>query len=265
MVGESKTLRVTVCELSNDPAIIERDWGALVTHVRSESSDLVLLPEMPFHPWVAQTKNADPAIWQAAVEAHDRWMSRLAELAPATVVSSRPVTHQGKRLNEGYVWSAASGYRAVHHKVYLPDEVDFWEASWYQRGAGEFTVVQSGAARLGFLICTELWFSAHARDYARQGIHLLVCPRATPLATVDKWIAGARTAAVVSGAFCLSSNFGGSEPDGIAWAGAGWIIEPEEGAVLGVTSPQEPLLTLEIDLDVADAAKHTYPRYVPDL
>jgi N-carbamoylputrescine amidase len=265
MVGGSKTLRVTVCELSNDPARIERDWGALVAHAKSESSDLVLLPEMPFHPWVAETKNADPAIWQAAVEAHDRWMSRLAELAPATVVSSRPVTHQGKRLNEGYVWNAASGYRAVHHKVYVPDEKDFWEASWYQRGAGEFTVVESGAARIGFLICTELWFNAHARDYARKGTHLLVCPRATPLATVEKWIAGARTAAVVSGAFCLSSNFGGSEPGGIEWAGTGWIIEPEEGEVLGVTSPQQPLLTLDIDLAVADAAKHTYPRYVPEL
>jgi N-carbamoylputrescine amidase len=261
----AQTLRVTVCELSNNPAQLERDWKALVAHATSEASDLVLLPEMPFYPWVAQKKDADPQRWRAAVEEHDRWLSRLAELNPATVVSARPVILDGKHLNEGYLWNATSGYQTVHHKAYLPNEENFWEASWYERGAGEFRVVRCGEARLGFLICTELWFGAHARDYAAQGIHLLVSPRATPLATVDKWIAGARTAAVVSGAFCLSSNFGGSEPGGVEWAGTGWIIEPEEGAVLGVTSQQQPFLTLDIDVAIADAAKSTYPRYVPDL
>jgi N-carbamoylputrescine amidase len=102
----------------------------------------------------------------------------------------------------------------------------------------------------------------HAREYARQDVHLLLCPRATLAPSVDKWIAGGRTAAVVSGAFCLSSNFGGD--DGLQWGGNGWIIEPEGGNILGLTSPENPFLTLEIDLGVAEAAKQTYPRYVLD-
>jgi N-carbamoylputrescine amidase len=48
------------------------------------------------------------------------------------------------------------------------------------------------------------------------------------------------------------------------WGGSGWIIEPEEGKVLGVTTREQPFLTLEIDISVAEAAKHTYPRYVLD-
>jgi N-carbamoylputrescine amidase len=256
-------MKVTVCELRNDPKELIQDWVELVAHTKSEASDLVLLPEMAFHPWVAATREVDPAVWDAAVAAHDRWLPRLAEMAPTTVVGTRPVIQGGKRLNQGFIWDAKNGYRAVHAKYYLPDEAGFWEATWYDRGDREFAVAHCGGAWAGFLICTELWFSAHARDYAKQGVQLLVCPRATPLASVDKWIAGGRTAAVVSGAFCLSSNFSG-EGGGVAWGGGGWIVEPEEGGVLGVTSRAQPFLTLEIDVGVADMAKRTYPRYVLD-
>jgi N-carbamoylputrescine amidase len=81
---------------------------------------------------------------------------------------------------------------------------------------------------------------------------------------VDKWIAGGRAAAVVSGAFCLSSNLKGPNTESIAFGGAGWIIEPEEGSVLAVTSRDKPFLTVEIDLEHADKAKRTCPRYVSD-
>ncbi|UCH98003.1 MAG: carbon-nitrogen hydrolase family protein, partial [Candidatus Aminicenantes bacterium] len=171
---------------------------------------------------------------------------------------------KGKRLNEGFTWEAETGYQAAHVKYYLPDEEGFWEATWYERGNREFLVTQTGRARIGFLICTELWFNAHARCYGKQGIHILVCPRATPKSTTDKWVAGGRTAAVVSGAFCLSANFGHSTSHNVQWGGTGWIIEPGEGNVLALTSPQQPFVTLEIDLNAAEQAKHTYPRYVLD-
>ena len=117
---------------------------------------------------------------------------------------------------------------------------------------------------VGFLICTEFWFFEHAREYSKQDIHLLVCPRVTPKRSVDKWIAGGQAAAVVSGAFCLSSNLNGPNTESIAFGGAGWVIEPEERSVLGVTSPKNPFLTIDIDLEKAEKAKCTYPRYVSD-
>lgn len=36
-------MKVTVCELRNDPIGLEQDWEKLVEHVLSEKSDLVLL------------------------------------------------------------------------------------------------------------------------------------------------------------------------------------------------------------------------------
>ncbi|MCP4625673.1 MAG: hypothetical protein GY850_19465 [bacterium] len=62
----------------------------------------------------------------------------------------------------------------------------------------------------------------------------------------------------------MSSNFCGHSIEGSEFGGTGWVIEPEEGNVLGTTSPDQPFLTVEIDLEVARNAKHTYPRYVKE-
>jgi N-carbamoylputrescine amidase len=257
-------MKATVCELRNDPAGLEQDWEALVSHVQLHASELVLLPEMAFSPWLAATNQVDARKWAAAVDAHDRWLARVPELAPAVVLGTRPILKQNQRLNEGFIWEPACGYQPVHHKYYLPDEPGFWEATWYERGEGDFSCVQIGALKIGFMICTELWFYQHARAYSKEKVHLVVTPRATPAGTPDKWVAGGRTASVVSGAYSLSSNFSGTAGNPLGWGGTGWIVEPQEGALLGITSQEKPFLTLELDLDLADRAKTSYPRDVKD-
>ena len=264
-------MRVTVCELHNEPAGLERDWVALQSHVKAERSDLVLLPEMPFYPWLAARSTRDDQAWQAAVQTHTHWLGRLHDLSPAAVLGTRPVVRGTNRLNESFLWCESTGLRAAHAKYYLPDEHGFWEASWYQRGGKTFDTIDFKVASsagpqvtIGFLICTEIWFTEHARHYGQQGAHVIACPRATPVYSSDKWIAAGRVAAVVSGAYGISSNFrdhGQHEP---RWAGCGWIIHPQEGDVIGVTSAEEPFLTVELDLQEAVSAKQTYPRYVPE-
>jgi N-carbamoylputrescine amidase len=251
-------LLVTVCELNDDPALFAGEWDRLVEHVKKTGSQMVLLPEMPFDAWFATTRQFDPPVWEKVVSAHERWLRRLKELAPAVVVATRPINSGQKRINEGFVWDLTNDYRSAHQKYYLPDEEGFWEAKWYQRSEGEFKPIECGTVKLGFLICTEMWFMQHARAYGKVGIHLLVSPRASGYHTVDKWVAGGRAAAVIAGAFSLSSNHYDPQKD---LGGGGWVIGPE-GQVLGLTSQKEPFISVEIDLDEAEAAKLTYPRYV---
>lgn len=257
-------MKVTVCELRNDRKALADDWEALTEHCRHERSELVLLPEMPFSPWLAAIEILDPGRWMSAVVEHESWRGALADLSPATVVGSEPIVDGGARHNEGFIWTEPRGRIAAHRKYYLPNEPGFWEANWYERGTKEFTPSSSGELNVGFLICTELWFTEHARSYARAGVNILAAPRASGIGSSGKWLAGGRAAAVMSGAFCLSSNRGGRDASGFEWGGHGWIIEPEEGDVLGVTSPEEPFLTVDIDLAVAAKAKGSYPRYVPE-
>jgi len=252
-------LRVTVCELSDDRAQFVEDWERLVVHVRTEGSELVVLPEMPFAPWLAASSVFEQAAWDAAVRDHDEWLERLNNLAPASVLSSRPVTRDDRRFNEGFAWSPDEGYRAIHDKRYLPDEVGYWEAQWYGPGEALFDVTDVGGAKVGMMICTDLWSLGHAEQYGRDGAQIIATPRATPRSTVDKWLAGGRVAAVVSGAFSLSSNWT-ADDDGGDFGGAGWIAEPD-GELIARTTRPEPFQTVVIDLDLADAAKRTYPRY----
>jgi N-carbamoylputrescine amidase len=96
-------MRVTVCELNDAPDAFARDWEQLVDHVKSASSQLVLLQEMALCPWFAIAREFAPALWEHAVAAHNAWLARLTELAPAIVLGSRPVNQSGLRLNQEFV------------------------------------------------------------------------------------------------------------------------------------------------------------------
>ena len=252
-------LSVTVCELHDDRRKFADDWTRLVAHVRARRSDLVVLPEMPFAPWFAVSPTFDRTTWDQAVSDHDRWLPRLQELAPAAAIGSRPATRRGARVNEGFVWTRDSGCTPVHDKRFLPDEEGYWEAKWYAAGDDRFDPAAVCGARFGMLICTEMWSLGHAQRYGEQGVQLIVTPRATGRPTVEKWIVGGRAAAIVSGAYALSSNWT-ADDDGGDFGGAGWIIDPD-GVVLARTSREQPFATVDIDPAIADRAKATYPRY----
>jgi len=257
-------MRVTVCELPQDWTSSLPLQENLAAHLKENASDLLLLPEMPFYKWLSKSPVPDPHAWQTAVYAHDRWIDRLGELGVPLVAGTRPLVKKQKSLNTAFIWSREKGVRYVHEKYYLPDEEGFWEASWYDRGNKSFDLVEVNGIRIGFLICTELWFSQHARDYSKKEIHLLLCPRATPATSSMTWVAGGQSGAWISGAYCLSSNFSGPNTQTMTFGGTGWVTEPNQGTVLGLTSPDAPFLTVEIDLSLADAAKQTYPRYVQE-
>jgi len=256
-------MKISVCELPNSRRGLDEQWPLLVRHAHESGSDLVLLPELPFFPWLAWRRRFNRERWSAAVSAHEDWLDRIPELFPAAVCGTRPLNRYGRRLNMGFVSSGKGGYAEVHSKYYLPQEKGFWERSWYERGDAEFRIHRISELALGFLICTELWFFQRARSYGKQGVHVICCPRATPQESLSKWLAGGRAAAVVAGAFCISSNRISQPRERADLGGRGWIIDPE-GKVLGVTSPEEPFLTLDVDIGLAEIAKRTYPRYVPD-
>lgn len=250
-------MKVTVCELHDDRTEFADEWQRLRAHVRAEQSELVLLPEMPFCQWFVGSRNFDAAVWEAAVRVHDEWEQRLRELAPAALAASRPVDFGNERYNEGFLWDAGQGSRAVHAKAFLPNDEGGWQASWYNSATPEFTPCPLGSVTVGFLFCTELWDMDQARLYGQEGVSLLLTPRATTAGALDKWLADGRAAAILAGAYGLSSNR--LDESGV-FGGQGWLIDPA-GEVLAVTNREHPFVTMDLDFRIADTAKTRLSRY----
>ena len=250
-------MKVTVTQMPDDPAKFEKEWARLERHVKRNQSDLVLLPEMPFYDWFCAGPRFEQDVWSDAVSRHKVWVRRLDELGAPVVLASRPVDKGESRHNEGFVWSEKGGAEGRHLKNYLPNEPGYYEARWYQRGGRPFAPFEVSGWKAGFLICSDLWSMPNARSYGKQGVELIVAPRCTGL-NIDKWLSGGKTAAVVAGAFCASSNRTGKHSVA-TFGGAGWIVGPD-AEVLGLTSNGHPFVTVDIAKARADRAKSTYPR-----
>jgi predicted amidohydrolase len=249
-------VKVTVCELPDERDAFASEWERLVRHVRKESSEMVVLPETPFSRWIFVDPEFDERVWKGAVEEHEEWVKRLPGLGAKAVLGSRLVGSGRRRYNEGFVWSR-SGLTPSHRKRYLPDLPGFHEARWYARGGRKFAPVEVLGWKVGFMICSDLWSMANARAYGKNGVDLIAVPRCTGLST-NKWLAGGRVAAVVSGAYCVSSNRT-SERGEARFGGMGWVVDPD-GGILATTSKSAPFATVEVDEAAARKAKKTYPR-----
>jgi N-carbamoylputrescine amidase len=237
-------MKVTVCELPDDPAEFQAQWSGLVRHVRDAGSELVLLPDMPFCRWFAGSPRFDADVWAAAVDSHNGWEQRMSEFSPAFVLGTRPVDFGNARYDEAFVWDAEHGLRSVHAKSHLPDHEGAREGSWYHSATPEFVPLELEDARIGFLVGEELWDEDAVRRYGDGQIDLLATPRAGQRSLdgwLDEWLEHGRQAAMVVGAHSLSSNRSG------AFGGQGWIIAPD-GKVLGLTSPSYPFLSLDLEL-----------------
>ncbi len=255
-------MKLTVCELSDNPKQLEKDWEKLGAHCHSHATDLLLLPEMPFYPWLAHQPTVDHAQKIEAEKAHEDWIKRFEELGDVIVAYSKPWNKGERFYNSAFVWSQGTGHQKVHTKYFFPEEEDFYEDTWFDREPLNFELVEIAGIKIGFLLCTEIWFTQYARKYGQEGIDLLLCPRATGKSSVAQWVRCGQTLSVISGAYCLSANRSGIGKDEFEWGGTGWITQPGDGTLLGTTSEDSPFLTLEIDLVKSKEAKKGYPLNV---
>jgi len=257
-------LAVTVCELPDQPADVEAAWSRLADHVVGAGTDLLLLPELPFAPWLAGRSSFDQRVWDDAEASHDRWTARLGELGATAVVSTRPLSRgpdRRCRVNQAFVWTAGAGVVLLHAKRRLPEEPGFWERTWTSAGAAPPTVATAAGCVFGTLICSELWFSGVAADLGRAGAALLLAPRATTAPWAERWLVAGRAAALCGGLYVASSNRVDQDESG--FGGRGWVLDPA-GEMLVATSPRHPAATVEIDTGMADEAKGRYPHYLFD-
>ena len=254
---------MTICQIDNIPENFGKCFSNLEKYLLSYNTNLLLLPEMPFSEWLSKDKVSDSKKWKKAVNEHEKIIKNLSNLKANYIIGSRPVIDKkGKFLNEAFLFDKNNNnIIPIHEKYYLPNDEGFWEANWYSKGNGKFIPFSIENTKIGVQICTDMWFFQHAREFANQKIEILCVPRATPYASLKKWTIGGKTAAMVSGSYCISSNLYNPIGSGADLGGIGWIISPE-GEILHSTNANRPFITMELDLSISREAKKTYPRYV---
>jgi predicted amidohydrolase len=252
-------MRITVCQLHNGREGLTADWDRLVEHIKTQRSELVLLPEMPFYSWFPTPRNFDAQVWSEAVAAHEAWEKRLSELMPAIALGTRPVDFGNLRYSAGFMWNEDEGIaETIHVKTCLSNEEGAWETTWYERAVPDFEAVRVGDARVGMLIGLELWMTDQARFYGEDGVHIIAVPRVDRSGDEDidvanqEWLDGGRTTAKAAGAYCISSSRGAR---GRSSGGAGWVIAPD-GQTLAMTSREQPLASIDIDLSAVSRHPH---------
>jgi predicted amidohydrolase len=241
-VSDGGAMRVTVCELPDARKPFEAAWDELVEHVHEANSGLVVLPDMPFHPWLTGSECFDFIAWREAVQAHDRWERKLHELSPAVVIASRPVDFGNERYDEGFVWEETTGILSVHATPCPPDGRGPDKSPATQStgipGATELAPIEVRGLRLAILLGHELWA---AWDDEAGTCDVCCIPRSGDKAPLADTLKRARVLAQHAGVYSLSSNRSGT------FGGHAWIISPE-GNVLGLTCADQPFLSMEIAL-----------------
>lgn len=236
------------------------EWGRFAEEVSKAHTDVLLTNEMPFGAWAATSGTFKPERAANWATEHECGVAALRALPTPVILSSRPVPAAGKLANEGFALVRGE-YVRVHHKHFFPDEPGWWEESWFKPAAPGFDVVDVGGVRVGFLLCTELFFNEWARHYRRQSADVIAVPRASGT-SVFQWKVAARMAAIVSGAYVISSNrVGGANP---VFGGRGFAVDPD-GELIAETSERSPVISIDLDLRRVAQRRLEYPCYVPEL
>jgi N-carbamoylputrescine amidase len=199
--------------------LIARDarWEELRDSVTSARPDILVTNELPFGPWLADSAVFSQEQSCLSLHAHEAGLEGLIDLGVPAVISSRPVPNGKHLANEAFLLQNGT-VRPLHRKQYFPYEPGWFESEWYAGDDSGFGETAALGIKIGVLLCTEAMFNEHARAYGKQGVSLIVIPRATGANTEPWKIAGAMSS-LVSGAYVVSSNRVGRSRSGTLFGG----------------------------------------------
>jgi N-carbamoylputrescine amidase len=234
-------------------------WAKLIADLDRAQPDIFVLNELPFGPWLSARSSFDPVAWKQSIADHEVGIAALHELSVGIILGTRSVERQGRRCNEGFVWTLQDGIRATHTKQHIPNTPpSYCEAVWYAPGQLRFQIVQAGPLRVGLLICTDIMFTEHARRYGRDGVQLIAVPRASPVEAAHMFDVALQMTAISSGCYVASSNRNGQDFAGGAFEGRGCIVDPG-GETVAQSSPLDRVIVHEISTEFVEIKQAYYP------
>jgi len=202
-------------------------------------------------------------------------LSRVAREARIVVVA--PVFERraaGVYHNSLAVIDADGNVAGIYRKMHIPDDPAYYEKFYFTPGDLGFRAFDTGAGRIGALICWDQWYPEGARLAALDGATALFYPTAIGWhprekeklgeRQLDAWRTVQRGHAVANGIYVAAVNRVGHEvPDGggagIEFWGSSFVCDPQ-GAILAEAAPdREEILFAEIDPVHLEDVRRNWP------
>lgn len=251
-------MKVTVVEMEDGLDDGSPNLKTLESHLAREATDLLVLNELPFGNWPAGSSTFDAGEAASFTRLYDKHLKRLQNLHNGATLTTRARHGENTLVNEA-VFLTEREVMPLHCKSRFPQEEGYFERSWFEPAQSPWRLAHAGEWRAGTLICTELMYTEFARKLASLGADVIAVPRATN--GIENWLIAARMAAIVSGCYVASSNRTTGPKSALAFGGQGFVIAPD-GQVVAITSAEEPVITVEMDLEKVRTAKKSYPSYI---
>jgi N-carbamoylputrescine amidase len=250
------TFRISTCEFPDRADLAVEMWQRLTVEFDERPVDLLVLPELAGVDSFWSSPTFDEAVWRRAVALHATLDEHLRRIAAKRIVGTRAVAEGIRRWNETFLWTPERGLVRGRAKALLPQQEGGWEETWFDRGSQHAVPMRDGALCSSELVCTELMVSTAARRLGQSGVQVIAAPRAT--GAHPRWEVAARMTAIAAGAFVVIANRRGG-----TLTGGSWIVAPD-GDFLARADESTPIITVDVDLSLVEAARLTYPRNVRD-
>jgi predicted amidohydrolase len=241
----------------NDPAA---RLGARLHEAKSQGAQLAVLPELALNPWSPATKDARDEDAEAPNGPRHQLHAQAARDVGIALIGAAIVRNPatGARHNTALVFDGAGKLLGTHRKQAIPCEPGFWESSHYAAGREVPTVFHQFGIPIGVQICSDINRTVMSNALAAMGAGAVINPRASELATYERWRYCLRALARTTNSYVLSVNRPAPE-QGVLLGGPSLVVDPF-GEIIAEST--ESLVIVELKQDALDKARVAYPGYL---
>jgi N-carbamoylputrescine amidase len=181
--------------------------------------------------------------------------------------------------NTAAIFDADGSLCGIYRKMHIPDDPLYYEKYYFTPGDLGFRAFNTGAGKIGTLVCWDQWYPEGARLTALQGAVLLFYPTAIGWHPAEKaefgsvqhdaWRTIQRAHAIANGVYVGVVNRVGIENGdvrgntapgpGLEFWGGSFLCDPFGRVVAEAAHDKEEILIGEVDMKVLEDTRRNWP------
>lgn len=276
MTNKPYKLALIQMRCSPDPAVSLAKAEKMLRQAAAEGAKVACLPELFLTDYFCQ--GLDIKKFGLAEQIPGETTNTLGKIARETgmviIGSVYEKAAAGLHYNTATITDSNGELVGTYRKMHIPHDPLFEEKYYFAPGDLGFKAHDTGAGRLGALVCWDQWYPEGARLTAMQGAEVLFYPTAIGWhpaekaeygeAQVSAWETIQRSHAIANGVFVASVNRVGLEVtvgDGIEFFGHSFIADPF-GRILAMGShDKEEIVSTTIDPALIEETRRNWPFF----